>query len=116
MIRLDQWRAVCYPYVEGTRPDTRHRADVEMTAETLAVLHDSPAALTRVSLAPVAALEERPDGALGGGQLIHGDYAATNLVVTSSGLKVDAYQKQHQSTSRMPHSTRRSGSKARPER
>lgn len=88
MITVDQWHAVCYPYVEGTRPDTTDRADVETMAKTLAALHDSLATLTEVTLPPVAALKGTSNGALGDGQLIHGDYAAANLIATTSGLKV----------------------------
>jgi Ser/Thr protein kinase RdoA (MazF antagonist) len=75
-------------YVEGARPDTTDRADVETMAETLAVLHDSLATLTEITLPPVAALNETSNGAPGERQLIHGDYAAANLIATSSGLKV----------------------------
>ncbi len=88
VVRVDRWHAVCYPYIEGTRPDTRDRGDVEAMAETLAVLHGSLATLTNVSLPPVAALDATTQGALGEGQLIHGDYAAANLIATTSGLKV----------------------------
>jgi Ser/Thr protein kinase RdoA (MazF antagonist) len=88
VVTINQWHAVCYPYIEGTRPDTTVQADVETMAETLAALHDSLATLTEITLPPVAALKGMPDGTLGEGQLIHGDYAAANLITTTSGLKV----------------------------
>lgn len=88
VVSIDRWSAVFYPYVEGTRPDTGDRRDVETMAATLATLHDSLANLTEVSLPPVAALQDTADDRLDQGQLIHGDYAAANLIVTPSGLKV----------------------------
>lgn len=88
VVTVDRWHAVCYPYVEGRRPDTTDRADVETMAETLAALHDSLATLTEVTLPPVAALKQSLDGRLGQGQLIHGDYAPANLIATASGLRV----------------------------
>jgi len=88
VITVDRWHVVCYPYVEGFRPDTTDRADVETMAETLAALHDSLATLTEVTLPPVAALKGTSNDALAQGRLIHGDYAAANLIATASGLKV----------------------------
>ncbi|MCP3990400.1 MAG: phosphotransferase [Actinomycetia bacterium] len=85
---VGQWRVVCYPYVEGTSPDTDDRCDAEAMAETLAMLHDSLATLTEAKLPLVAALRGEPDDGLRHGQVIHGDYAAANLIVTRSGLKV----------------------------
>lgn len=88
VVAVDQWNAVCYPYVEGTRPDTGDRLDVEAMAATLGALHDSLAALPNPGLPPVAALSESEEGLRGEPQLIHGDYAASNLILTGSGLKV----------------------------
>ena len=88
VVSVDRWNAVCYPYVEGTRPSIGDRYDVETMAATLATLHTSLATLTTVDLPPVAALSEMAEGSLGQCQLIHGDYAAPNLIMTSSGLRV----------------------------
>lgn len=88
VVKVDRWNAVCYPYIEGTRPDTSDRGDVKTMAATLATLHGSLATLPNASLPPVAALDGTVEGSLGRGQLIHGDYAAANLIFTSSGLNV----------------------------
>ena len=88
VVAVDRWNAVCYPYVEGTRPDTGDRLDVEAMAATLGALHDSLAALPNPGLPPVAALGGSGEVFWGEPQLIHGDYAASNLILTGSGLKV----------------------------
>jgi len=85
---IDQWSAVFYPYVEGSKPDTGNRRDVETMATTLATLHGSLRTLTAVTLPPVSALQETTHAGLGQGQLIHGDYAAANLISTPTGLKI----------------------------
>lgn len=88
VVSVDGWSAVCYPYVDGTRLDTGDRQTVEAMAATLAALHASLATVTDAGLPPVTALAEAGVPTLGRGQLIHGDFAAANLIATSSGLKV----------------------------
>lgn len=85
---VDAWQAVCYPFVQGRSPDTDDRHDVEAIAATLATLHDSLSTLKDAKLPPVAAVQDLKDDRMSRGQLIHGDYAAANLIVTSAGLKV----------------------------
>lgn len=82
------WHAIRYGYVEGSRPDIGHRADVETMARTLATLHDSLATLTTVELPRVGALEGTTDDAVGTTQLIHGDYGPANLIMAAGRLKV----------------------------
>ena len=57
-------------------------------AATLATLHRSLASLSDTDLPPVAALVANPNDRLRDGQIIHGDFAAANLILTPSGLRV----------------------------
>lgn len=85
---IERWQVVCYPYVEGTPPDTARRADVEAMAATLASLHRSMAALAHVDLPPVMALRGQTGHRMVHEQIIHGDYASANLINTPTGLRI----------------------------
>ncbi len=83
------WTAVCYPYVEGVRPDVDSRHDVEAMAATLAGLHDSMSACEPRGLPLVPGLiTAAHDNPLAQGHVIHGDYATANLIKTTDGLRV----------------------------
>lgn len=84
---IDAWHAVCYPYIEGPSPDTGNRQDVEAMAATLASLHDSLSTLD-AELPPVVALRDAGIGEPVQGQIIHGDYGASNLIAGPAGLRV----------------------------
>ncbi len=85
---VESWQAVCYPYVDGRAPSSEDRVDVEAMAETLASLHESMSALSGADLPPVAALKGTDDTWLSPGRLIHGDFADTNVIITSSGPRI----------------------------
>ncbi|MCP4964407.1 MAG: phosphotransferase, partial [bacterium] len=85
---VDAWQAVCYPYVEGRTPNTDDRHDVEAMATTLATLHASMSTLVDANLPLVAALQDAGHDPSCRGQMIHGDYAAANLIATPAGLKI----------------------------
>ncbi|MEM9714787.1 MAG: phosphotransferase, partial [Actinomycetota bacterium] len=79
--------AVCYPYVEGTSPDTSHRADVERMGTTLASLHRTLASIELPALPPTTALAGAgPPG--DHDQPLHGDFGAPNLLTTTDGLRI----------------------------
>ncbi|MGI9616214.1 MAG: phosphotransferase enzyme family protein [Acidimicrobiales bacterium] len=81
------WLIVCYPLISGSTPDVENPDDVIATAQTLAALHVSLESIDARSLPPVATL--RPGDSPGAAeQLIHGDFAPPNLIVTSGGVRV----------------------------
>ncbi len=85
-------QVICYPFVEGRRPNTDDRHDVEAMATALATLHQSLATVTMTvtdpALPPVAALEDQANGDQSPDRIIHGDYGAPNLIVTPDGLRI----------------------------
>lgn len=85
---IDPWQVICYPFVAGTEPNPSDQDEVEAMAVTLAALHRSLATLTEFDLPPVRALQAAPEHALHHGQIIHGDYASANLIVTPDGIRV----------------------------
>ena len=92
--QIGTWRAVAYPYVEGTTPDATDRTHVAAMAAALARLHASFEEVHDRELPRVAALRGagRPHGELlGRDQLIHGDFSAANVLFTDDGVKVFDY-------------------------
>ncbi len=90
--RADGWAIVCYPYVEGREPDIESREDVTAMVAAMVELHESLATLDGRDVPEVAALRGAASAsgaaARAGRRLIHGDYAASNLVVTADGIRV----------------------------
>lgn len=85
---VGDWLVVCYPYIEGTTPDITDRTDVVAMAARLASLHDSLGLLTGAPIPPVVALRGTTARHLLGEQLIHGDFANANLIVTETGVRI----------------------------
>ncbi len=85
---VDGWLVAAYPFVDGRPPRVDDRSEVEAMARVLASLHTSLATVDGRPLPPVAALAEQPARWLDGRQIIHGDFAPSNIIVTRSGLRV----------------------------
>lgn len=82
-----EWLVVCYPLIEGSPPDVENPGEVVATARTLVALHGSLAPIDASPLPPVATLRHG-DSVDSNIQLIHGDFAPSNLIVTSGGIRV----------------------------
>lgn len=92
VFETEGWLAVCYPFVEGTKPDSADPASAAAIGTALAELHSALANLAPTDatsmLPPVPALRvARPEG-LRADRLIHGDFADTNLISTAEGLRI----------------------------
>lgn len=97
VVEVEGWLAVCYPFVEGSEPDTDDPGEAAAMGTALAELHavlaDPPTAAgrprpTTTALPPVPALRtDAPESQLSD-RLIHGDFGATNLIVTGDGLRI----------------------------
>jgi len=91
---IGHWRAVAYPYIDGTAPDPSDRTHVAAMATALASLHTSFATIDDRDLPRVAALRMAPqphDELFGDDQLIHGDFSPANVRFTAAGVKVFDY-------------------------
>jgi len=90
--RLCGWLVVVYPFVDGSPPDLDRQSDVAQMGRTLARLHDSMAQLPTDGLPLVAALQATTTGTsdlpLDRTQLLHGDFAASNMRLHLGRLRV----------------------------
>ena len=89
VVDIGGWQASCYPPVDGRPPDIDDDDEVALMATTLVALHRTLARLAPGGLPPVAALAATgPDDPLRSDRVIHGDYAATNLILDPGGLRI----------------------------
>lgn len=81
--QLGEWRAVVFPYINGSPPDLLNKGDVTLMGHRLATLHRATARLPPFDLATVAALRipgaDLPADAPF--QLLHGDFSNANLLL-----------------------------------
>ena len=94
MHHVGEWRAVAYPFVEGSTPDIAVEDDVARMAAVLASLHQALGTIEPCELPLVAALvdSERPArGLFGKDQLLHGDFSSANVLFAADGVKVFDY-------------------------
>lgn len=75
-------------HAEGRQPDVGRPADAELMGRSLARLHHALARLRATALPRAAALRAVHAAPGPTDQLLHGDFNATNLRLTDSGVKV----------------------------
>jgi Ser/Thr protein kinase RdoA (MazF antagonist) len=91
---IGAWRAVAFPFIDGTTPDPTNRTHVAVMAAALASLHTTFATIDGRELPRVAALRDGGqsfDELFGDDRLLHGDFSAANVRFTESGTKVIDY-------------------------
>jgi Ser/Thr protein kinase RdoA (MazF antagonist) len=91
--RLGGWLVVVTRFVDGRVPDIGRPADAIRMGRALARLHRTMAPVATGGVPDVAAFAALPTEAtglaLGRAQLIHGDFAASNLRLRDDGVRLD---------------------------
>jgi len=88
---LGEWLVTATRLIEGNQLDQSDAAHGEVLGESLAGLHRSMRELPTVDLPRVAALETDTSGrwdSTGSDQLLHGDFAASNLIQAPDGIRI----------------------------
>lgn len=84
--RIENCLVVASPHIDGRFLDVTNRPDVERMGRAMARLHQS-LRLVHIELPPVRALSTGPliEGLSDNHQLLHGDFAPSNLLLDSEG-------------------------------